>query len=141
LKAPRIRIATRADIPAMWRIRSAVTENVLRASALTDADVLREMTGRGRGWVSENAGGVAGFAIGNAGNGNVWALFVHPDSQGCGHGSALHDVVVRWLRESGPAVLWLTTGAHTRAATFYERRGWRRVGIDAEGEARYELSQ
>jgi hypothetical protein len=51
----------------------------------------------------------------------------------------LHDVMVHWLREQHAPTLWLTTGETTTAADFYERRGWRRVRVSCDGEARYEL--
>ena len=46
--------------------------------------------------------------------------------------------MIDWLRNHGAPTLWLTTGEHTRAAGFYERRGWRRVSVSVDGEARYE---
>ena len=65
----------------------------------------------------------------------VW-LF---DAQGRRYGQRLHEAMVDWLREQSAPTLWLTTGQHTRATVFYERLGWRRVGVSSNGEARYEL--
>jgi P-type E1-E2 ATPase len=48
--------------------------------------------------------------------------------------------VAAWLREQGAPTLWLMTGQHTSATVFYERLGWRRVGVSSNGEARYELA-
>jgi GNAT superfamily N-acetyltransferase len=136
-----IRQATMSDAEPIWAIRYAVQENTLTPGRLTDEDLRREIEDTGRGWVLEEDGVVQAFAIGNALTGNVWALFVHPDSQGRGYGQRLHEVMVAWLREQGAPTLWLTTGQHTKATAFYERRGWQRVGVSSNGEARYELPE
>lgn len=119
-----IRVATRADIPAMHRIRLAVRENRLTSSVVTEASYIPEIEATGRGWVSVVDGAVRGFAIGNHVTGNIWALFVDPDHEGRGHGRALHDTMVEWLQAQGLPRLWLTTGPDTRARRFYEKAGW-----------------
>lgn len=134
-----LRQATIADADSIWRVRYAVSENTLQPGRLTSEDVRREIEDTGRGWVIEVAGRIVAFAIGNARTGNIWALFVQPDAQGHGYGSRLHDEMIAWLREQQAPTLWLTTGGTTRAAGFYERRGWRRVGVASDGDTRYEL--
>jgi GNAT superfamily N-acetyltransferase len=134
-----LRLATMADAAQIWAVRYSVNENTLTRGRLTDEDLRREIEDTGRGWVIEESGSIKGFAIGNARTGNVWALFVLPEAQGLGYGRRLHDVMVEWLREQEVATLWLTTGQHTKAAAFYERRGWRRVSVSSDGEARYEM--
>lgn len=134
-----IRLATEADIPAMHRVRLAVVENRLSDPArLTPADYLPAITELGLGWVAESSGAVAGFAVGYR-SGNIWALFVHPDHEGCGHGKALHSVMVSWLWAQGLRRLWLTTEPGTRAEAFYRSLGWRSCGIVSSGEIRFEL--
>ena len=138
--AARLRQALAADIPGIWRVRYAVRENTLAPGRIGDAEVRAEIEDSGRGWVVEAADGeILGFAIGNAQSGNIWALFVRPESQGQGHGSALHDVMVDWLWAQGLERLWLTTGPGTRAEAFYKRRGWREVGSIGNGDLRLEL--
>jgi len=44
-----------------------------------------------------------------------------------------------WLSANGAHLVWLTTGPGTRAARFYERRGWVATGTTATGDVRYEL--
>ena len=44
-----------------------------------------------------------------------------------------------WLAEQRAAAVWLTTGPGTKAAAFYERRGWVRAGPAERGDVRYEL--
>jgi GNAT superfamily N-acetyltransferase len=134
-----LRVATMADAAQIWAVRYAVQENTLTPGRINDEDLRREIEDTGRGWVIEESGSIKGFAIGNARTGNVWALFVHPDAQGRRYGQRLHEAMVGWLREQGAPTLWLTTGQHTRATVFYERLGWRRVGVSSNGEARYEL--
>jgi GNAT superfamily N-acetyltransferase len=147
-----LRTATRADIAAIFRVRYAVRENTLRHGVIGDEDVRREIEDSGRGWVIEVApeagsdpktdnppGQIVAFAIGNKLNGNIWALFVHPDAEGCGHGRRLHDTMVGWLWAQGLQKLWLNTGAGTRAQTFYERNGWLSTGRTERGELRFEL--
>jgi GNAT superfamily N-acetyltransferase len=135
-----IRQATLSDAAPIWAVRYAVEENTLTPGRITDEDLRREIEDTGRGWVLEKDGSIRAFAIGNARTGNVWALFVHPDAQGLGYGRRLHEVMVAWLREQGAPTLWLMTGQHTSATVFYERLGWRRVGVPDNGEARYELA-
>jgi GNAT superfamily N-acetyltransferase len=126
------------DLPGIWRVRFAVTENTLAPGVLSDEDVIEHLQVLGRGWVMEIDERIIGFSIGNAQTGNIWALFVDPEHQGRGYGKQLHDVMIRWLWSQGLQELWLTTGPGTRAQRFYELHGWRFAGIDA-GEARYEM--
>ena len=133
-----IRQALPTDIPAMHRIRMAVKENVLASVALTEADYAEAIGTTGRGWVAETGGEIVGFAVGNATNGNIWALFVHPDHEGRGYGRSLHDEMVAWLQGRGVRRLWLTTAPDTRAERFYRRAGWTPAGMTAGGELRFE---
>ena len=128
-----------ADAESLWRIRYSVSENMLRPGRISDEDLRRGLEDTGRGWVIEVDGSIEAFAIGNARTGNIWALFVSPEAQGRGYGSRLHDVMVDWLRQQHVPLLWLTTGQATRASGFYEKRGWKRVAILSDGQARYEL--
>ena len=134
-----VRQAVRADVPAMQRIRHAVRENRLTSRILRDADVIEAIERRGRGWVAEHGGEIIGFAVGNPETGNVWALFVDPAFEGRGAGRRLHDEMVGWLRSRGLTRLWLGTEPGTRAERFYARLGWRRIGLQPDGEVRFEL--
>jgi GNAT superfamily N-acetyltransferase len=133
-----LRQATRVDVPCMQRVRHAVKENRLVSRVIPDAEVIDAIERTGRGWLVEDAGQVVGFAIGNAQDGNVWALFVDPDHEASGHGRRLHDVMVAWLHSRGLERLWLTTDPGTRAQRFYERAGWVNRGMRANGELLYE---
>jgi GNAT superfamily N-acetyltransferase len=138
---PGLRQATNADISAMFAVRYAVLENTLRPGAITHEDVRLQIEESGRGWVVESQGRIVAFAIGNAANANVWALFVSPESEHQGHGQQLHAVMVKWLKSRGCGPLWLTTGAQTRARSFYERLGWQYAGVAEHNQVRLELSE
>lgn len=135
-----LRQAMLADIPGMHRVRMAVQENRLLSTTLGEDAYAQAMEVRGRGWVIEADGAIVAFAVGDAQDGSVWALFVHPGHEGQGHGRRLHDVMVTWLREQGCDRLWLTTEVGTRAERFYAAAGWRRAGLSAPGEVRLELA-
>ena len=134
-----LREATMADADAIWKVRYSVTENRLAPGRISNEDLRGGLEDTGRGWVIEVDGSVEAFAIGNAQSGNIWALFVLPEAQNRGYGSSLHDVMVNWLREQHVPLLWLTTSQTTKACGFYERRGWKRVSLLNDGQARYEL--
>lgn len=135
-----LRQAVASDIPDIQRIRHSVRENRLVSTTISDEQVRESIEVTGRGWVIESEGKVVAFAIGNATNGNIWALFVHPDHERHGYGRQLHDAMVKWLFSRGLERLWLTTESGTRAQHFYEAAGWKRAGVTSSGEVRYERS-
>lgn len=134
-----LRQALRADVPAIQRVRHAVRENRLTSGVIIDGDVVHAIERTGRGWVIDCDGEVVGFAVGNAQSGNIWALFVDPTHEGCGHGRRLHGAMVTWLWSRGLDAWWLTTEIGTRAQRFYERAGWRNCGLQPDGQLRLEL--
>jgi GNAT superfamily N-acetyltransferase len=133
------RPAVAADIPGIQRVRASVRENRLVSTVITDDDVRMMIERDGRGWVVEANGEVVGFSVGNATNGNLWALFVHPEHERRGYGRALHDAAVSWLTSRGIERLWLTTAPRTRAQRFYETAGWRLAGETDRGELYFEM--
>ncbi len=137
-----LRQATLADIAGMHRVRLSVRENRLSSpDRVTERDYVAAIQEPGRGWLVEADGAIVAFAVGNAGTGNVWALFVHPDYEGRGIGRRLHAAMVSWLWSRGLPRLWLTTSPGTRAEGFYRRAGWRESGFEASGEMRFELER
>ena len=133
-----LRQAVANDIADIQRVRRLVRENRLVSTVISDEDVLEAIERTGRGWVVEADGEIVAFAIGNATNGNIWALFVDPDHERRGYGRMLHDTMTDWLRSRGVERLWLTTEPGTRAQKFYESAGWRFAGVTPQGEHRYE---
>ena len=133
-----LRQAVFSDIADMQRIRHSVHENRLVSTSISDEQVRESIEKTGRGWVIESEGEIVAFAIGNAENGNIWALFVHPTHERRGYGRMLHDTMVEWLFSRGLERLWLTTELGTRAQRFYEAAGWERIGLTDSGELRFE---
>jgi len=137
-----LRQAVRTDVPGIQRVRHSVRENVLTSGVITDEEVVDYLERIGRGWVVvDDAGEVIAFAIGNAQDGNIWALFVDPEHEGRGHGRRLHDSMVAWLWSRGLERLWLSTTPETRAQRFYERAGWVNKGLLPSGELLFELEK
>ena len=134
-----LRQAIRSDIFGIQRVRHAVRENRLTSRAISDDEVAHAIEVSGRGWVVEVERTVVAFAIGNAQDGNIWALFVDPDHEGRGHGRRLHDTMVAWLWSCDLRTLWLSTEPGTRAQRFYSRAGWTERGLLPSGELRFEL--
>lgn len=123
-------------MPVLWEIRHAVTENPLEPGRVSGEMLRIALEEWGQGWVAEVDGRVQGFAIGLRDDGHLWALFVHPDAQGQGLGSSLHDTVLQWWFGRGQHQLWLNTARDTRAHRFYLRRGWEEEGLAGPGEVR-----
>lgn len=134
-----LREAMRADVPGIQYVRHAVQENRLSSRCIDDAEVIEYLERHGRGWVVEQGGEVIAFAVGDARDGNIWALFVDPAHEGRGHGRRLHDTMVGWLFAQGLTRLWLSTGEDTRARGFYAWCGWHETGPAPGGEVRMEL--
>ena len=134
-----LRQANRTDIPGIQRVRHAVKENRLTSRAISDDEVAHAIEVSGRGWVVEVDSTIVGFAIGNAQDGNIWALFIDPEHEGHGHGRLLHDSIVAWLWSRGLRKFWLSTEPGTRAQRFYSSAGWTDRGLLPSGELRFEL--
>jgi GNAT superfamily N-acetyltransferase len=136
-----LREARRTDVAAIQRIRGAVRENRLTSRTISDEEVVEAIEQTGCGWVVESQGAVVAFAIGNATDGSVWALFVDPDHEGRGYGRRLHDAMIAWFWSQGHARLWLSTEPGTRAESFYRRAGWQDMGLLPSGERQFELTR
>lgn len=134
-----LRQALRSDIPGMHRVRRAVRENPLTSDVIREEHYIPAIESSGRGWVVEEAGEVRAFAVGNGQTGNIWALFVDPAHEGRGFGRQLQAVMVDWLFSEGLERLNLGTAPGTRAEAFYRATGWTYLGIDAHGEASFEM--
>ncbi|HEY3780133.1 MAG TPA: GNAT family N-acetyltransferase [Fimbriimonadaceae bacterium] len=81
-------------------------------------------------------------------SGEVWAMYVHPDAQRKGVGTALMQQAISALRNAGyeDAILWVLTN-NTQGRFFYEATGWKEtlatkeieMGGTALLETRYEI--
>jgi GNAT superfamily N-acetyltransferase len=133
------REATRKDIPQMHAIRTAVHENKLSDPTLIKSEHYRVLLERGKGWVCEEDNEVQGFAVVDLPEAKVWALFVRPEKEGKFIGRMLHDMMIAWCFSRGMPKLWLTTDPNTRAERFYRKAGWTEVGVEPNGELRFEM--
>jgi len=132
-----VRPATRQDMPGLWEVRYAVTENTLTPGRILDEELRASIEENGRGWVAEQGDRILGFVIG-LNSGCVWALFVRPEAEGQGIGTRLQEAMLAWYAQQPVERLWLTTGAHTRARRFYESHGWQFAGHRGADEVRFE---
>jgi GNAT superfamily N-acetyltransferase len=117
---------------------NAMTWEQLDALGITPASVAASLMTHRKAWVAERGESIVGFAMADQSDGSIFALFVRPADEGRGIGSRLLDLAVQWLWQRGRTVIMLTTGPGTRAAAFYARRGWTDVGIQPNGEIRFE---
>ena len=141
-----IREATAADMPGISRVRLSVVENAATAERLaqrgiTNESVAASFLADAKGWVAEEAGEIVAFSIADRAARSVFALFVLPSHEGRGLGSQLLSNAVQWLWDDGATRIWLATGPGTRAAYFYQRRGWLHTGPADHGDIRFELSR
>jgi ribosomal protein S18 acetylase RimI-like enzyme len=132
-----LRVATRAHVVDIQRVRHLVHENRLESGPISDDLVIDYLEQFGRGWVVEVDGQVVAFAIGDRRDGNIWALFVDPAHERQGHGRRLHDEL---QAAQGLRRLQLSTTPDTRAEGFYRRAGWKVLGPSPGGEVAMELA-
>jgi GNAT superfamily N-acetyltransferase len=138
-----VREAIAADIPAIMRVRTSVTENALTLDQLeqrgiTDASIAASFLTDSKGWVAVQQEEIVAFSIADRASGSLFALFVLPAYAGRGIGGRLLDEAVHWLWNNGIERIWLTTAPGSRACRFYETRGWERAGMAPSGDIRYE---
>ncbi len=67
----------------------SVRENQLaRSNAISERDYIDHLETLGRGWVIEAGHRIVAVVVGNARNGNIWGLFVHPEFERRGSAGA-----------------------------------------------------
>jgi GNAT superfamily N-acetyltransferase len=89
-------------------------------------------------WVWVEDGLIQGFAAGDPGNGQIFALFVDPNREGRGIGRALLPLACATLRNAGHSIATLSTDPGTRAERFYRADGWKATGVNGKGEIVFE---
>ena len=140
MTALQFRLATEADVPAMSKIRLAVTENVLSNPALvTQQMYLDYLEKLGCGWICEQDGGIIGFSYAAKEDSSIWALFVQPGKEGLGAAKVLLQLAVDYLFALGNEEVRLGTQANTRADRFYSMQGWQRGEMKNSVEVSYTL--
>ncbi|CAI1212347.1 GNAT family N-acetyltransferase [Serratia proteamaculans] len=125
-------------LPYLYEIRFSVEENPLhphqiqylqRTQALDD---INQGGGRICKYGEDYAGVGFGLFIPEP---LIGGLFVKPEYQSKGIGSALLNAVTAWLFDNGAEEIHLTTDLGSRAEVFYQRRGWVAIGKDEFGQA------
>ena len=129
------------DIKQIQIVRNSVKENMLsNPDLVTDKDCEEFMTERGKGWVCEINNQIVGFAIADLKEDNIWALFLHPEFEGKGIGTQLHNMMLDWYFSTGKEKVWLGTSPNTRAEKFYTKSGWTKNGKHGN-EVKFEMSK
>jgi GNAT superfamily N-acetyltransferase len=137
-----VRAATVEDAPAIAQVHVASWQAAYRGILSDEAIARRDEATRTEQWrqnlvhprtlAALRDGAVVGFASagpadhpGEEGNGELYALYVHPDEWGTGVADALIDAAEAKLRSDGfgEAMLWVLA-ENPRARRFYERSGW-----------------
>lgn len=135
------REATTADIKGIFVVRFSVKENMLSETDLVDENICESyLTERGKGWVCEIDGEIAGFAIADLIDNNIWALFLKPEYEKQGIGRQLHTIMLDWYFSKTQKTVWLGTNPNTRAELFYKKAGWKEVGTHGEDEIKFEMT-
>ena len=130
------------DVPQIQIVRHLVKENVLSdPSLVTDNDCEEYLTVRGKGWVCEINSKIAGFAIADLKENNIWALFIDPLHERKGIGKQLHDLMIDWYFSETDHPVWLSTDPGTRAEEFYRRAGWKEIGIHGRREIKFQMTK
>jgi len=129
------------DIKQIQVVRNSVKENTLsNPDLVSDKDCEEFMFERGKGWVCEIDNQIVGFAIADLKEDNIWALFLHPDFEGKGIGTQLHNMMLDWYFSTGKENVWLGTAPNTRAEKFYAKSGWTKNGMHGN-EVKFEMSK
>jgi GNAT superfamily N-acetyltransferase len=130
------------DIKQIQFVRNSVKENTLsNPDLVTDQDCEEFLTQRGKGWVCEINDKIVGFAIADLKEDNIWALLLHPEFEGKGIGTRLHEIMLDWYFLNGKENVWLGTSPDTRAEKFYRKAGWTQNGLYGKKELKFEMSK
>jgi GNAT superfamily N-acetyltransferase len=136
-----IREAGLEDIDEMHRIRLSVKENILTNPDLVKKDdYVKYISTPNKGWVCMADEKIAGFAIVNREEHNVWALFVDPVFERIGIGRLLNNQLIEWYFKQTDHPLWLSTEPGTRAESFYRKAGWIYSGAHGAREIKFEFN-
>ena len=141
----RLRPALPEEAELLFRLRTAVRENhqsraELAALGITPESVAAMLRdGRHAAWIAWSGPAAAGFAMADAAEASLFALFLRPGFEGRGIGRRLLAEAERWLAARGCAEARLLTGGAPglRAPGFYRHLGWVEDGIAADGQLRF----
>lgn len=119
-----LRWAMESDLPAIFEVRQRVTENRLEHGFAAFAELAVPLVRAGHCWVWADGPAVRGDAAYDIVTGYIEVLYVDPDHEGRGIGTALLERCCLDLEQAGHRSASLHTVAGTRAQAFYRARGW-----------------
>ncbi|THD62952.1 GNAT family N-acetyltransferase [Phenylobacterium sp.] len=128
----RLRPATADDAPAMGALHIAAMRTLTFLPQMHTVDeamawMATDVLPNGQAWIAEAEGEIAGYVVFTGDW--IQQLYVRPDRQGRGVGSAL---LAHALADGRPKQLW-TFQANARARGLYEARGFRAVSFTDGG--------
>lgn len=139
-----LRVAGRHDVETLFDIRTSVRQNhqsveELARIGVTPASVAHMLATDCRAWICEADGKALGFAMANATEQMLFALFVRPEAEGRGIGKALIEAAEGWLFSKGGMPIHLATGSEPdlRAHGFYRAAGWVPFSTLEDGQILY----
>ncbi len=143
-----LREARATDVDRVFKIRTSVRENhlsmdELAALGITPQSLPAMLEHPGRGWVAEVLGEVVVFAMADAEEATVFAMFVAPGHENRGLGRRLMQAAEQWLFAQGVETVWLLTDSDraVRANGFYRHLGWVDDGVQPDGQVRFVKSR
>lgn len=130
------------DIPATLAVRLSTVENAITLEELksdygvTPQSIAEAMATHVRGWLCEDTGTTAGFAMGDVSSGEVLVVAVRPEYERKGVGEGVLTRVQTWLFAAGHDEIWLRANPdpHVCAYGFYRKLGWRTTGRMMDGD-------
>lgn len=139
---PEIRLASVADVSAMFKVRASVGENTMTPAELSAIGVTPEtialaVESAACAWVATVDEHVVGFAMVDLDTACLFALFVLPEHEGRGIGTRLTKTCELALFQRH-ATAWLETANGSRAAQLYRHLGWRNEVDLGGGDIRLE---
>lgn len=139
-----LRIATAADVEALFDIRTSVTQNHLSREQMAqmgiDAETLASLLSAAPcAWLAEVDGRPVAFSMIDLDDACLFAVFVRPAFEGRGLGTAVLRPAEQALF-ARHARIWLVTDGRqdVRANGFYQRHGWAVSEALDDGDLRYE---
>ncbi len=139
-----IRVATEADVEALFEVRTSVVQNhqsreELAGLGVTPRSIAEMLRTTSRVWIAEEDGQAVAFSMADADQGTIFAMFVRPEHEGKGLGRALMKQAEDWLFGRGWPEIWLLTGSDPglRAVGFYLHLGWQAAGLQDDGQTKY----
>lgn len=125
---PQIRPASVSDVDAMFNVRAAVGENTMTAEKLsaigvTPGSISQAVLDAPCSLAANANDEVVGLAMVDWNSACLFALFLLPEHEGCGVGTALIHACEQAIFQQH-ASAWLETAEQSRAARLYRYLGW-----------------